>query len=179
MVATGAHFGARRLGRAAAGAPAARSGRGHPPSPTPPPPRTPQPQPQPPPPPAPPPSYDGDCESAPTTGRKVLILGGGPNRIGQVRGPPLRPRSRPRPRPCTLAFFAWRSSPSPPHHTHTHTPAHHTPPPLPPPPPQGIEFDYCCCHASFALRDMGYETIMMNCNPETVSTDYDTSRSVK
>ena len=41
---------------------------------------------------------------------------------------------------------------------------------------QGIEFDYCCCHASFALRAEGFETIMMNCNPETVSTDYDTSR---
>ena len=41
---------------------------------------------------------------------------------------------------------------------------------------QGIEFDYCCCHASFALRDAGFETIMMNCNPETVSTDYDTSK---
>ncbi|MBP0651745.1 hypothetical protein J8J40_32260, partial [Mycobacterium tuberculosis] len=40
---------------------------------------------------------------------------------------------------------------------------------------QGIEFDYCCCHASFALRDAGFETIMVNCNPETVSTDYDTS----
>jgi carbamoyl-phosphate synthase large subunit len=40
---------------------------------------------------------------------------------------------------------------------------------------QGIEFDYCCCHASFALREIGYETIMVNCNPETVSTDYDTS----
>ena len=40
---------------------------------------------------------------------------------------------------------------------------------------QGIEFDYCCCHACFALRDAGYETIMINCNPETVSTDYDTS----
>ena len=40
---------------------------------------------------------------------------------------------------------------------------------------QGIEFDYCCCHASFALREDGYETIMINCNPETVSTDYDTS----
>ena len=40
---------------------------------------------------------------------------------------------------------------------------------------QGIEFDYCCCHASFALREDGYETIMVNCNPETVSTDYDTS----
>ncbi|KAF6262033.1 hypothetical protein COO60DRAFT_1621809 [Scenedesmus sp. NREL 46B-D3] len=67
-------------------------------------------------------TYDGPCESAPTSGRKVLILGGGPNRIGQ-----------------------------------------------------GIEFDYCCCHASFALRAEGFETIMMNCNPETVSTDYDTS----
>mmetsp|Transcript_22911 Transcript_22911/g.50216 ORF Transcript_22911/g.50216 Transcript_22911/m.50216 type:complete len:1179 (-) Transcript_22911:261-3797(-) len=67
-------------------------------------------------------AYDGDCECAPTTNRKVLILGGGPNRIGQ-----------------------------------------------------GIEFDYCCCHASFSLRKAGFETIMMNCNPETVSTDYDTS----
>ena len=66
--------------------------------------------------------YDGNDESAPTNNKKVLILGGGPNRIGQ-----------------------------------------------------GIEFDYCCCHASFALRDAGYETIMMNSNPETVSTDYDTS----
>ncbi len=62
------------------------------------------------------------CEAAPTDSEKVVILGGGPNRIGQ-----------------------------------------------------GIEFDYCCCHASFALRDAGYETIMINCNPETVSTDYDTS----
>jgi carbamoyl-phosphate synthase large subunit len=61
-------------------------------------------------------------ESAPTERRKVAILGGGPNRIGQ-----------------------------------------------------GIEFDYCCCHACFALRDAGYETVMINCNPETVSTDYDTS----
>ncbi|MEZ5786768.1 MAG: carbamoyl-phosphate synthase large subunit [Xanthobacteraceae bacterium] len=61
-------------------------------------------------------------ESAPSDRTKVVILGGGPNRIGQ-----------------------------------------------------GIEFDYCCCHASFALRDAGYETIMVNCNPETVSTDYDTS----
>ena len=61
-------------------------------------------------------------ESAPTGRRKVVILGGGPNRIGQ-----------------------------------------------------GIEFDYCCCHACFALADAGYETIMVNCNPETVSTDYDTS----
>lgn len=67
-------------------------------------------------------SYDGECECEPTNNRKVLILGGGPNRIGQ-----------------------------------------------------GIEFDYCCCHASFSLRDEGYETIMMNSNPETVSTDYDTS----
>jgi carbamoyl-phosphate synthase large subunit len=63
-----------------------------------------------------------DCESNPTSARKIVILGGGPNRIGQ-----------------------------------------------------GIEFDYCCCHACFALDDAGYETIMVNCNPETVSTDYDTS----
>ncbi len=63
-----------------------------------------------------------ECESAPTDRRKIVILGGGPNRIGQ-----------------------------------------------------GIEFDYCCCHACFALADAGYETIMVNCNPETVSTDYDTS----
>ena len=62
------------------------------------------------------------CEARPTGRDKIVILGGGPNRIGQ-----------------------------------------------------GIEFDYCCCHASFALRDAGYETIMINCNPETVSTDYDTS----
>ena len=62
------------------------------------------------------------CEAAPSDTTKVVILGGGPNRIGQ-----------------------------------------------------GIEFDYCCCHAAFALRDVGYETIMINCNPETVSTDYDTS----
>src|SRR5919107_25944 len=61
-------------------------------------------------------------EAAPSDARKVMILGGGPNRIGQ-----------------------------------------------------GIEFDYCCCHACFALRDAGFETIMVNCNPETVSTDYDTS----
>src|SRR5712672_2726969 len=61
-------------------------------------------------------------ESAPSDKKKVIILGGGPNRIGQ-----------------------------------------------------GIEFDYCCCHAAFALHDVGYETIMINCNPETVSTDYDTS----
>ncbi|XP_019194902.1 PREDICTED: carbamoyl-phosphate synthase large chain, chloroplastic-like [Ipomoea nil] len=67
-------------------------------------------------------SYDLECESGPTQRKKVLILGGGPNRIGQ-----------------------------------------------------GIEFDYCCCHTSFALQDAGYETIMMNSNPETVSTDYDTS----
>ena len=63
-----------------------------------------------------------ECESEPTGRRKIVILGGGPNRIGQ-----------------------------------------------------GIEFDYCCCHACFALADAGYETIMVNCNPETVSTDYDTS----
>jgi carbamoyl-phosphate synthase large subunit len=62
------------------------------------------------------------CEARPTTRKKVVILGGGPNRIGQ-----------------------------------------------------GIEFDYCCCHACFALTAAGYETIMINCNPETVSTDYDTS----
>ncbi|XP_047307770.1 carbamoyl-phosphate synthase large chain, chloroplastic-like [Impatiens glandulifera] len=67
-------------------------------------------------------SYDSECESVPTQRKKVLILGGGPNRIGQ-----------------------------------------------------GIEFDYCCCHTSFALQNAGYETIMMNSNPETVSTDYDTS----
>ncbi|KAJ4978903.1 hypothetical protein NE237_009683 [Protea cynaroides] len=67
-------------------------------------------------------SYDYECESSPTKRKKVLILGGGPNRIGQ-----------------------------------------------------GIEFDYCCCHTSFALQEAGYETIMMNSNPETVSTDYDTS----
>ncbi|MEL6585620.1 MAG: carbamoyl-phosphate synthase large subunit, partial [Pseudomonadota bacterium] len=63
-----------------------------------------------------------ECESRPSEATKVVILGGGPNRIGQ-----------------------------------------------------GIEFDYCCCHACFALSDAGYETIMVNCNPETVSTDYDTS----
>ncbi len=72
--------------------------------------------------------YEGDgvrpaeCEAQPTDRRKVIILGGGPNRIGQ-----------------------------------------------------GIEFDYCCVHAVYALRDAGYETIMVNCNPETVSTDYDTA----
>ena len=67
-------------------------------------------------------TYEAEDEARPTDRRKVMILGGGPNRIGQ-----------------------------------------------------GIEFDYCCCHASFALRDVGIETIMVNCNPETVSTDYDTS----
>ncbi len=68
-------------------------------------------------------TYNGtECESEPTDATKIVILGGGPNRIGQ-----------------------------------------------------GIEFDYCCCHAAFALADAGYETIMVNCNPETVSTDYDTS----
>ncbi|MCC1480410.1 carbamoyl-phosphate synthase large subunit [Roseibaca sp. Y0-43] len=65
---------------------------------------------------------DAECEARPSDRKKVVILGGGPNRIGQ-----------------------------------------------------GIEFDYCCCHACFALTDVGYETIMINCNPETVSTDYDTS----
>ncbi|MCA3191494.1 MULTISPECIES: carbamoyl-phosphate synthase large subunit [unclassified Cupriavidus] len=64
----------------------------------------------------------GECEADPTTNRKIMVLGGGPNRIGQ-----------------------------------------------------GIEFDYCCVHAALALREDGYETIMVNCNPETVSTDYDTS----
>jgi carbamoyl-phosphate synthase large subunit len=67
-------------------------------------------------------TYEEECEAAPTARRKILILGGGPNRIGQ-----------------------------------------------------GIEFDYCCVHASMALREDGFETIMVNCNPETVSTDYDTS----
>ncbi len=67
-------------------------------------------------------TYEDEDEATPTSKKKVIILGSGPNRIGQ-----------------------------------------------------GIEFDYCCCHASFALRDDGYETIMINCNPETVSTDYDTS----
>ncbi len=67
-------------------------------------------------------SYESSCEANPTDRKKVIILGSGPNRIGQ-----------------------------------------------------GIEFDYCCCHASFALREFGVESIMVNCNPETVSTDYDTS----
>ncbi len=67
-------------------------------------------------------SYDEECEAAPTDRPKIMILGGGPNRIGQ-----------------------------------------------------GIEFDYCCVHAALALKESGYETIMVNCNPETVSTDYDTS----
>jgi carbamoyl-phosphate synthase large subunit len=67
-------------------------------------------------------SYESESEAEPTDRPKVIILGSGPNRIGQ-----------------------------------------------------GLEFDYCCCHAVFALRDLGYETIMVNCNPETVSTDYDTS----
>ncbi len=67
-------------------------------------------------------TYEEECEAAPTDRRKVIVLGGGPNRIGQ-----------------------------------------------------GIEFDYCCVHAALALREDGYETIMVNCNPETVSTDYDTS----
>jgi len=67
-------------------------------------------------------TYEEECEAQPSDRRKIMILGGGPNRIGQ-----------------------------------------------------GIEFDYCCVHAAFALRDAGYETIMVNCNPETVSTDYDTS----
>ena len=67
-------------------------------------------------------TYENECEADPTTKRKVMILGSGPNRIGQ-----------------------------------------------------GIEFDYCCCHASFAFHEEGCETLMVNCNPETVSTDYDTS----
>ncbi len=67
-------------------------------------------------------TYEDDCESHPTNAKKVMVLGGGPNRIGQ-----------------------------------------------------GIEFDYCCVHACFALREMGFESIMVNCNPETVSTDYDTA----
>jgi len=67
-------------------------------------------------------TYEEECEAAPTDRKKIMVLGGGPNRIGQ-----------------------------------------------------GIEFDYCCVHAAFAMREDGYETIMVNCNPETVSTDYDTS----
>ncbi len=67
-------------------------------------------------------TYEEECEAAPTDNQKIMVLGGGPNRIGQ-----------------------------------------------------GIEFDYCCVHAAFAMREDGYETIMVNCNPETVSTDYDTS----
>ena len=67
-------------------------------------------------------TYEEECEAAPTDRKKILVLGGGPNRIGQ-----------------------------------------------------GIEFDYCCVHAAMAMREDGYETIMVNCNPETVSTDYDTS----
>lgn len=67
-------------------------------------------------------TYEEECEAKPSDKEKIMVLGGGPNRIGQ-----------------------------------------------------GIEFDYCCVHAAFAMRDDGYETIMVNCNPETVSTDYDTS----
>ncbi|MFQ5802687.1 MAG: carbamoyl-phosphate synthase large subunit [Candidatus Methylomirabilales bacterium] len=67
-------------------------------------------------------TYERECEANPTTRKKIVILGSGPNRIGQ-----------------------------------------------------GIEFDYCCVHATFALKELGYEAIMVNCNPETVSTDYDTS----
>ena len=67
-------------------------------------------------------TYETEDESNVSTKKKIMILGGGPNRIGQ-----------------------------------------------------GIEFDYCCVHASFALKELGYETIMVNSNPETVSTDYDTS----
>jgi carbamoyl-phosphate synthase large subunit len=67
-------------------------------------------------------TYDEECEAEPSTRKKIMVLGGGPNRIGQ-----------------------------------------------------GIEFDYCCVHAALAMREDGYETIMVNCNPETVSTDYDTS----
>jgi carbamoyl-phosphate synthase large subunit len=67
-------------------------------------------------------TYESECEANPSDRKKIMVLGSGPNRIGQ-----------------------------------------------------GIEFDYCCCHASFALNEAGFETIMVNCNPETVSTDYDTS----
>jgi len=67
-------------------------------------------------------TYESECEAEPTSRKKVMILGSGPNRIGQ-----------------------------------------------------GIEFDYCCCHGAFAFKEEGFETIMVNCNPETVSTDYDTS----
>ena len=67
-------------------------------------------------------TYEEECEAAPTDRDKILVIGGGPNRIGQ-----------------------------------------------------GIEFDYCCVHAALAMREDGYEAIMINCNPETVSTDYDTS----
>ena len=67
-------------------------------------------------------TYEEECEAEPTDRKKIMVLGGGPNRIGQ-----------------------------------------------------GIEFDYCCVHAALAMREDGYETIMVNCNPETVSTDYDTS----
>src|SRR3989344_7749405 len=67
-------------------------------------------------------TYEEECEAKPEKKKKIIVLGGGPNRIGQ-----------------------------------------------------GIEFDYCCVHAAFALRETGYQSIMINCNPETVSTDYDTS----
>ena len=67
-------------------------------------------------------TYERECEAEPSSREKIMVLGGGPNRIGQ-----------------------------------------------------GIEFDYCCVHAALAMRDAGYETIMVNCNPETVSTDYDIS----
>ena len=67
-------------------------------------------------------TYEEECEAMPSDRQKIMVLGGGPNRIGQ-----------------------------------------------------GIEFDYCCVHAALAMREDGYETIMVNCNPETVSTDYDTS----
>src|SRR5207253_9986566 len=67
-------------------------------------------------------TYEEECEASPSSGRKIMILGGGPNRIGQ-----------------------------------------------------GIEFAYCCVHAALQLREDGFETLMVNCNPETVSTDYDIS----